>query len=220
MHCEVQSLYFLAGDEWHVVHVYYILHAWSCLRLHAHQASYSGIPDKLQSRAATPHSTRQLRLQNLTPKDSQPLHRKKCIAPQIHAVHAISSQHAPRARKDFDNVYQLVLGYYDETPCRLPVRLSQHHSLRQSDTVMKPHAGCLHGVNFITVSDCHNTIPWILCPDSVAWYAPTPSCNCQYIGVMKVWMILSMTVKKCSGETRKSDLYSCNGSLPSNEMMT
>ena len=109
----------------------------------------------------------------------------------------------------------------DETPCRLPVRLSQHHSLRQSDTVMKPHAGCLHGVNFITVSDCHNTIPWILCPDSVAWYAPIYtilqlSVHWSNESLNDLWM----TVKKCSGETRKSDLYSCNGSLPSNEMMT
>ena len=178
MHCEVQSLYFLAGDEWHVVHVYYILHAWSCLRLHAHQASYSGILDKLQSRAATPHSTRQLRLQNLTPKDSQLLHRKKCIAPQIQYMQFLANMHPE------------------------PGKILTMSTSWCWDTMMKPHAGCL--------SDCRNTIPWILHPDSVAWYAPTPSCNCQYIGVMKVWMILSMTVKKCSGETRKSDLYSCN----------
>ena len=156
-----------------IVHVYCNIHAWSCLPT-AYSKSYS---------------------KRFTAVTQKKMH---CTS---NTVHAISCQHAPRARKDFEyNVYQLVLGHYNETPCRLPAW------------------------GFIIVSDCRNTIPWILCPNSVAWYAPTPSCICQYIWVMEEFeWSCQWQWKNALGKLAKvistsvTVLY--NGSLPSNEMM-
>ena len=66
----------------------------------------------------------QLHIQNLTQKDSQPLHRKKCIAPQIQYMQFLANMH-PEPGK--------ILNTMSTSWCW--------------DTIMKPHADCLHGVS-------------------------------------------------------------------------